>query len=75
MAHTSDEWSAWLDEHGPALVLLARQWVPTQADAEDVVQEAFVRGWRSRNTCMPAFGAVPSIGSAGTAAGNAVNRW
>jgi RNA polymerase sigma-70 factor (ECF subfamily) len=48
MANSGDEWSVWLDEHGPALVLLARQWVPTQADAEDVVQEAFVRCWRSR---------------------------
>ena len=48
MANGSDEWSVWLDEHGPALVLLARQWVPSQADAEDVVQEAFVRCWRSR---------------------------
>jgi RNA polymerase sigma factor (sigma-70 family) len=48
MSNSSDEWSAWLVEHGPALVLLARQWVPTQADAEDVVQEAFVRCWRSR---------------------------
>jgi RNA polymerase sigma-70 factor (ECF subfamily) len=48
MANTSDEWSVWLEKHGPALVLLARQWVPSQADAEDVVQDAFVRCWRSR---------------------------
>ena len=48
MANSCDEWSVWLDEHGPALVLLARQRVPTQADAEDVVQEALVRCWRSR---------------------------
>ena len=48
MANSSDEWSVWLDEHGPALVLLARQWVPSQADAEDIVQEAFVRCWQSR---------------------------
>jgi RNA polymerase sigma-70 factor (ECF subfamily) len=30
-------------------VLLARQYVPSRADAEDVVQEAFVRFWKSRN--------------------------
>jgi RNA polymerase sigma factor (sigma-70 family) len=44
----SDNWKAWLDEHGAALVLLARQFVDRRADAEDVVQEAFVRFWRSR---------------------------
>ncbi len=43
-----DDWTAWLDTHGPALVLFARQWVPGRADAEDVVQEAFLRFWRSR---------------------------
>jgi len=43
-----ESWRAWLSEHGPALVLLARQWTASQADAEDVVQEAFVRWWRSR---------------------------
>jgi RNA polymerase sigma factor (sigma-70 family) len=46
MADRPDEWADWLDRHGPVLVLLARQWVPTRADAEDVVQEAFVRFWR-----------------------------
>jgi len=49
MADQSDPWSVWLDEHGAALILLARQWVPSRADAEDVVQEAFVRFWRSRS--------------------------
>ena len=49
MAESPDEWSPWLDRHGPALVLLARQWVGGRADAEDVVQEAFVRFWRSRD--------------------------
>jgi RNA polymerase sigma factor (sigma-70 family) len=38
----------WLDQHCTALLLFARQWVPSHADAEDVVQEAFVRFWRSR---------------------------
>ena len=49
MAGDSDQWTVWLDRHGAALVLLARQWVPSRADAEDVVQEAFVRFWRSRH--------------------------
>ena len=43
------EWRAWLGRHGPAMLLLARQWVHGHADAEDVVQEAFLRFWRSRD--------------------------
>ncbi len=43
-----DDWQTWFDRHGPALVLLARQYVCSRADAEDVVQEAFIRFWRSR---------------------------
>jgi RNA polymerase sigma-70 factor, ECF subfamily len=49
MAGDPDEWTSWLDRHGPALVLLARQRVASRVDAEDVVQEAFVRFWRSRH--------------------------
>jgi RNA polymerase sigma-70 factor (ECF subfamily) len=48
MGQAADDWSAWLAEHGPALVLLARQYVSARADAEDIVQEGFVRFWRSR---------------------------
>src|SRR5262249_61870430 len=48
MAGESDPWAVWLDQHLAALVLFARQWVPSHADAEDVVQEAFVRFWRCR---------------------------
>src|SRR5206468_436004 len=48
MAEEPRDWAAWLDRHGAALVLLARQRVGSRADAEDVVQEAFVRFWRSR---------------------------
>ena len=43
------EWRAWLGRHGPAMLLLARQWTSTRADAEDVVQEAFLRFWRNRD--------------------------
>jgi RNA polymerase sigma-70 factor (ECF subfamily) len=49
MADGCDQWAVWLDRHGPAMLLLARQWVATASDAEDVVQEAFIRFWRSRD--------------------------
>src|SRR3954469_7280897 len=42
-------WDAWLARHGPALLLLARQWAGSQVAAEDLVQEAFVRFWRTRD--------------------------
>jgi len=48
MPDVDDEWTDWLDQYGAALVLLTRQWVTSHADAEDVVQEAFVRFWKSR---------------------------
>ena len=49
MTGDEEEWTVWLDRHGPVLVLLARQRVAGHADAEDVVQEAFVRFWRARH--------------------------
>jgi RNA polymerase sigma-70 factor, ECF subfamily len=49
MAGDTDQWTDWLDRHGAALVLFARQSVSSRADAEDIVQEAFVRFWRSRH--------------------------
>ena len=48
MTSTQEDWEGWLDRHGAALVLFARQWIAGQADAEDVVQEAFIRFWRVR---------------------------
>ena len=44
------EWRTWLTEYGPGLLLLARQWADCHADAEDIVQEAFVRFWRKRRS-------------------------
>lgn len=41
-----DSWTTWFQRYGPKLLLCARQWTRTVADAEDVVQEAFVRFWR-----------------------------
>ena len=46
----TDHWRQWLDRHGPALLLFARQWSATRADAEDAVQDGFVRFWRTRET-------------------------
>ena len=42
----SEGWDAWFESIAPALVLFARQWTATVADAEDVVQDAFVNFWR-----------------------------
>jgi RNA polymerase sigma-70 factor (ECF subfamily) len=41
-----ESWQTWLRHYGPKLFLCARQWTRSRADAEDVVQEAFVRYWR-----------------------------
>ena len=40
-------WERLFDEHGRALLLYARQWTPGLADAEDAVQDAFMRVYRS----------------------------
>jgi RNA polymerase sigma-70 factor (ECF subfamily) len=40
-------WKAWLKQHGSRLLLFARQQTRTEADAEDVLQDAMVRLWRS----------------------------
>lgn len=43
-----DDLDQWLNQHGAALLMFARQLVQNHADAEDVVQDAFVRCWRSQ---------------------------
>jgi RNA polymerase sigma-70 factor (ECF subfamily) len=45
-AHANNDWRDWFEAHGPKLLFCARQWTRTSADAEDIVQEAFVRYWR-----------------------------
>lgn len=45
-AHEHPSWRDWFESYGPKLLLCARQWTRSLADAEDVVQEAFVRYWR-----------------------------
>ena len=45
-AHADQDWRVWFAEHGARLRLIARQWTRSEADADDVVQEAFVRFWK-----------------------------
>ena len=47
---SSLDWRTYFARFGPRLVLFARQWLPDVSDAEDAVQEAFVRFWRQRRT-------------------------
>jgi RNA polymerase sigma-70 factor (ECF subfamily) len=44
------EWRALWEQYGDRLLIYARQQAPTLGDAEDIVQEAFVRFWRSQST-------------------------
>ena len=45
----STDWRTYFVRVGPRLVLFARQWLPDPADAEDAVQEAFIRFWRKHS--------------------------
>lgn len=40
------DWEQWLVQHGPALLLFARQQCRCEADAQDLVQEAILESWR-----------------------------
>ena len=42
MGQKSPDWEAWLDEHGPRLLLYARQRTRSIADAEDVLQSSLI---------------------------------
>jgi RNA polymerase sigma-70 factor (ECF subfamily) len=47
---THEDWKVCFSELAPGLVLFARQFVRTAADAEDIVQDAFVRFWRKEHS-------------------------
>lgn len=42
-----DPWPAWFQTHGPRLLLFARQQTRSDTDADDIVQEAALRLWKS----------------------------
>lgn len=41
---TEDRWHEWVREHSPKLLLFARQQARSEADAQDLLQEAVVEG-------------------------------
>ena len=43
---TDENWKVCFSQLAPGLVLFARQWARSAADAEDIDQEAFVKFWR-----------------------------
>ena len=45
-AAINENWKGCFSQFAPGLLLFARQWVRSRADAEDIVQEAFVKFWR-----------------------------
>ena len=49
-AATHEDWKVCFSALAPGLLLFARQWVQCAADAEDIVQEAFVRFWRKQHS-------------------------
>lgn len=47
MQRFSQEWRDWLNQYGSRLMLFARQQTRCEADAEDVLQAALVRTWKT----------------------------
>lgn len=48
-----ENWKVCYDQLAPRLVLFARQFLPSLADAEDAVQNGFVRFWRRQPDAQP----------------------
>jgi RNA polymerase sigma-70 factor (ECF subfamily) len=49
LANEADRWRQWIERHGPALILFARQWSASPADAQDAAQNGFLKFWQSRS--------------------------
>lgn len=52
------EWRGLWQDYGPKLMLFARQQAPVVSEAEDLVQEAFIRYWKARQNNA---GLTPSL--------------
>jgi RNA polymerase sigma-70 factor (ECF subfamily) len=46
--HDTDDWQTWLRQHRAALFLMARQYLRTREEAEDAVQDGFIRFWKRK---------------------------
>lgn len=46
---THEDWRSLFSESARGLLLFARQWTRSRSDAEDIVQEAFVKFWRNNH--------------------------
>lgn len=55
---TQAEWQGWIQKHGPKLLLYARQQARSEAEAQDLVQEAVVECWSRGEDGLPALPAV-----------------
>ena len=47
------DWPRWLEEHAPKFLLFARQQARSEADAQDLVQEAMVEAAQRQNEDRP----------------------
>ena len=47
------DWRLWLEDHAPKLLLFARQQARSEADAQDLVQEAVVEASKRQSNGMP----------------------
>ena len=47
------DWRRWLEEHAPKFLLFARQQARSEADAQDLVQEALVEACHRQNDDCP----------------------
>lgn len=54
MQRFSQEWRDWLTEYGSRLMLFARQQTRCEADAEDVLQAALIRTWKTHQAAPDA---------------------
>jgi len=50
---TQADWRRWLEDHAPKFLLFARQQSRSEADAQDLVQEAVVEAWQRRDDGQP----------------------